>query len=260
MIRSKALWRKTWPALWRKTWLESRTRFLGALAVMIFVAGWDILDSAHGMSRFDKTPPITFTQYVAYLFQGNLQWIWVASVLLLGLGGLAREDRLGTAQFTLTLPFRRRQWMQVRATLGLLQAAILALVPVLIVPLAARIVGHSYPVWEAFKFSGLLFAAGIVFFFGAVFWSSLLGGEFSAIAVSGISVLFAFTAQDYLYRWIPSFRFSYFNMSAFLGGYELLDRTTGLLDGWPWTGIVKSLCAAGLLFWTSTTIIERRDF
>ena len=49
-------------------------------------------------------------------------------------------------------------------------------------------------------------------------------------------------------------------MSAFLGGYELLDRATGLLGGWPWTGIVKSLCAAGVLFWTSTAIIERRDF
>jgi hypothetical protein len=143
MIRSKALW--------RKTWLESRTRFFGALAVMMVVAGWDILDSAHGMSRFDRTPPITFAQYVAYLFQGNLQWVWVASVLLLGLGGLTREDWLGTAQFTLTLPFRRRQWMQVRATLGLLQAAILALLPVLTVPLAARVVGRSYPIWEAFK-------------------------------------------------------------------------------------------------------------
>jgi len=252
MIRSKALW--------RKTWLESRTRFFGALAVMMVVSGWDILDSAHGMSRFDRTPPITFVQYVAYLFQGNLQWVWVASVLLLGLGGLAREDRLGTAQFTLTLPFRRRQWMQVRATLGLLQAAILALVPVLTVPLAARVVGRSYPIWEAFKFSGLLFAAGIIFFFGAVFRSSFLGGEFSAIAASGISALFAFTAQDYLYRWIPSFRFSYFNMSAFLGGNELLDRATGLLGGWPWAGVVKILCAAGVLFWTSTAIIERRDF
>jgi hypothetical protein len=247
-------------ALWHKSWLESRTRFIGAAAVMLLVVSWDILDSKHGMSRFDRIPPITFTQYVAYLFGSHLQWVWVASVLLLGLGGLIREDRLGTAQFTLTLPFRRRQWVEVRAALGLLQAALLALIPVFVIPLAAHFVGHSYSVWEAFKFSGLLFSAGTVFFSCGIFWSSFLGGEFAAIAVSGISVLFAFTAQDYFYRWIPAFRLPYFNMSAFLDGYVLLDRTTGLLDGWPWFGIVKSLCAATMLFWAAAAIIERRDF
>jgi hypothetical protein len=114
------IWSKT---LWHKSWLESRTRFLGAAAVMFLVIGWDILDSKHGMSRFDRVPPITFAEHVAYLFRSQWQWIWVASVLLLGLGGLVREDALGTAQFTLALPFRRRQWMRVRAELGLLQAA-----------------------------------------------------------------------------------------------------------------------------------------
>jgi hypothetical protein len=246
--------------LWHKSWLESRARFLGAAALMLLVIGWDILDSKHGMSRFDRTPPITFTEYVAYLFRGHVQWVWVASVLLLGLGGLVREDRLGTAQFTLTLPFRRRQWMQVRAALGLLQAAVLALIPVFVIPLASRVLGYSYSGWEALKFSGLLYAAGAVFFFGGIFWSSLLGGEFSAVAISGFSVLLAFTAQDYLYRWIPSFRFPYFNMSAFLGGYDFLNSATGLLDGWPWPGIAKSICAAGVLFAISTAIVERRDF
>jgi hypothetical protein len=52
-------------ALWHKSWLESRTRFICAAAVMLLVVSWDILDSEHGMSRFDKIPPITFQQYVA---------------------------------------------------------------------------------------------------------------------------------------------------------------------------------------------------
>jgi hypothetical protein len=129
-----------------------------------------------------------------------------------------------------------------------------------VIPLASRVVGCSYSGWDALKFSGLLYAAGVVFFFGGMFWSSLLGGEFSAIAISGFSALLALTAQDYLYRWIPSFRFSYFNMSAFLGGYDFLNRATGLLDGWPWPGIVKSVCAAGVLYAISTAIVERRDF
>jgi hypothetical protein len=64
--------------LWRRNWLESRTRFIGALAVTLLVISWDILDAEHGMSRFDSTPRITFTQYVAYLFRGHLQWVWIA--------------------------------------------------------------------------------------------------------------------------------------------------------------------------------------
>ena len=143
-------------SLWQKSWLEYRTRFIGAAALMFLVVCWDILDSAHGMSRFDRIPPITFTQHVAYLYGGHIQWVWVASVLLLGLGGLVREDGLGTAQFTLTLPFRRRHWLLARAALGLIQASLLALIPVLVIPLAARFVGHSYSAWEALKFSGLL--------------------------------------------------------------------------------------------------------
>ncbi|MGH9692753.1 MAG: hypothetical protein ACRD5Z_01325, partial [Bryobacteraceae bacterium] len=144
--------------------------------------------------------------------------------------------------------------------LGLFEAAILALIPVLVIPLASGMIGYSYSAWDALKFSGLLFSAGIVFFFGGIFWSSLFGGEFSAIAASGVSAILAFTAQDYFYRWFPSFRFPYFNMSAFLGGYDLVNRVSGLLDGWPWPGIVKSVCVAGVLFWSATAIVERHDF
>jgi hypothetical protein len=78
------------------------------MIVISFAVGWEILDAQHGMARFDRKPPITFTQYFAYVFGARLQALWVASVLLLGLGGLVREAALGTAQFTLTLPFRRR--------------------------------------------------------------------------------------------------------------------------------------------------------
>lgn len=247
-------------ALWHKSWLESRTRFICAAALMFLVVSWDILDSEHGMSRFDKIPPITFSQYVAHVFGGRLQWVWVASALLLGLGGLVRESALGTAQFTLTLPFRRREWTKVRVTLGLMEAATLAVIPVLVIPLESHLIGHSYSSWEALKFSGLLLTGGSVFFFVGIFWSSLLPGEFSAVVAGGISVLLIFTAQDYLYRWVPSFNFPYFNMAALLGGYDFVNRATGFLTAWPWQGILKSLCASVALFWTSTEIIKHRDF
>src|SRR5262249_10298616 len=158
---------------------------------------------------------------------------------------------------TLTLPFGRREWTRVRMAVGLLQTATVALIPALVISLASPLIGHSYSLWEALKFSGLLFIAGSVFFFVGIFWSSLLAGEFSAVLAGGVSVLLVFTAQDYLYRWIPSFNFPYFNMAAFLSGYDYVNRTTGFLMGWPWRGVVVSLCTGAVLFFSSTEIVER---
>jgi len=247
-------------AVWRKCWLESRTRFFVVAVVIICVLVWQILDSQHRMGRFDRRPPLTFSQYVAFVFAGGFQTIWVGSVLFLGLGGIVREAALGTAALTLTLPFRRRDWMGVRATLGLLQAGALAFIPVAVIPICSLVVHRSYPPWEALKFSGLLFAGGYLFFFLGFFWSALLGSELSGLAAAGVSLLLVFAAQDYLYRWFPSFNFPNFNMSAFLSGGDLVNRTTGFLEAWPWAALVKCFACAVFLFWASVEIVDRRDF
>jgi ABC-type transport system involved in multi-copper enzyme maturation permease subunit len=241
--------------IWYKTWLESRVRFLVAAAVIILAVSWVILDSERAIARFDRRPPITFTQYVSHVYAGQSQLVWAASVLFLGLGGLVRESALGTACYTLSLPVSRRRWLGVRAALGVFESAVLALIPVVVIPVAARIIGHSYPPWEALKFSTLLLTAGIVFFCLGFFFSSLLPGEFSAAAMGGLSVYFVFTAQDYLYRWLP-----YFRMSNLLGGGDLVNRATGFLDGWPWGGMLKSMAVAAILFWCATEVEARRDF
>lgn len=247
-------------AICKKSWLESRLRFIFAAVLMLLIVGWDVLDAEHGMRHFDRIPPITFTQYVAYLFGGRLQLIWVASAFLLGLGGLVRESVLGTAQFTLSLPFLWREWVLVRVTLGLIQSLTVALIPVLVIPLASSFIGQSYSVWEALKFSGLLFAAGSFFFFVGVFWSSLLAGEFYALLAGSVSILLVFTVQDYLYRWIPAFNFPYFNMHGFLAGVEHVDRASGLLTGWPWRGILNSAAVSTAVCYAAVRVVKRRDF
>jgi ABC-type transport system involved in multi-copper enzyme maturation permease subunit len=107
--------------------------------------------------------------------------VWAASALFLGLGGLLRERVFGTAQYTLSLPVTRRQWVAARATIGLGEAAVLAVIPVAVIPIAARVVGRTYPALEALKLSGLLLCAGIVFFFLGVLYSSLLEGELASV-------------------------------------------------------------------------------
>src|SRR5882672_1044261 len=150
--------------IWYKTWLESRTRFLIAAALVAVVIGWAILDSENAMRRFDRRPPITFEFYVSTVFAGHVQLVWALGVAVLGAGGLLRESSTGSLPFTLSLPVPRRRWTEVRAIMGAAQSVALAMLPAIVVPLAAIAIGRSYPVWEAIKFCGLLAAAGLVFF------------------------------------------------------------------------------------------------
>src|SRR5437867_363749 len=167
-----------------------------ALALTALAA---ILDAERQMARYDSMPPMTFTRYVSIVYGGQIQLVWVASCILLGLGGLLREHVLGTAQFTLVLPVSRPRWMAVRPVVGVAEAAGLALAPVMVVPIAAAMIGRSYPPWQALNFSALLFSAGIAFLFLSIFYSSLFPSDFAAVGLGGMSLYLVFNAQTYLW-------------------------------------------------------------
>jgi hypothetical protein len=143
----------------------------------------------------------------------------------------------------------------VRAALGCVEACALALVPALVIPMAARFIGHSYPFWEALKFSALLWVAGTVFMCATFFWSSIVPSEGASLALGGLCAFIAYTTHDYLYRWLP-----YFRMSDLLSGGDLINRATGYLEAWPWPGVFKSVAIALLLCWTAIELVDRRDF
>jgi ABC-2 type transport system permease protein len=241
--------------IWFKTWLESRQRLLLTSVAVAIVVAWAILNADDAMRRFDRKPPITFTQYVWHVYAGHVQLVWTISAFFLGLGGLLRERALGTAHYTLSLPVMRRQWVNARTVVGVCEAAALALIPAVVIPLAARATGRSYPFVEAVKLSVLLAAAGIVFFCLGLFYSSLLSGDFGPIVVGLLTIYLIFTAQDYLYRWLP-----YFSMHSLLSGADVVDRKTGFLATFPWPGMLKSLAVAVLLFSGARRITAYRDF
>jgi ABC-2 type transport system permease protein len=224
-------------------------------ALMALTAAWRILDAERQMARFDRTPPITFTRYVSIVYGSHIQLFWVASCMLLGLGGLLRENAHGTAQFTLTLPISRRRWMAVRAAVAASEAAALALVPVIVIPIAAAAIGRSYPAWQALNFSLLLCAAGLVFLTLSVFYSSVLAGDYTAVGIGAVSLYLLYNSQSFLYYWFPTF-----SLSRFLSGFEYLDLRTGFLTGWPWAGVIASLAAASALLWAAIEAVRKRDF
>jgi ABC-type transport system involved in multi-copper enzyme maturation permease subunit len=241
--------------IWRKTWLESRSRFLLTALILALTVVWWILDADRQMARYDIKPAMTFTRYVSIVYGGHIQLFWVASCIILGLGGLGRERAQGTAQFTLVLPISRQRWMAVRAAVAAAEAVVLALVPVIVIPIAAALIGRSYPPWEALKFSALLFFSGIVFLSLSLLYSSVLPGDVAAVGAGAVSVYLAFNSQNYFYYWLPRF-----NISRFMSGFEFLDFRTGFLTGWPWSGIFASLSITGVLIWAATQMIRRQDF
>jgi ABC-type transport system involved in multi-copper enzyme maturation permease subunit len=241
--------------IWRKTWLESRGRFLLTALILALTVVWWILDANRQMARYDIKPAMTFTRYVSIVYGGHIQLFWVASCIILGLGGLVRERAQGTAQFTLVLPISRQRWMAMRAAVAAAEAAVLALVPVIVIPIAATLIGRSYPPWEALKFSALLFFSGIVFLSLSLLYSSVLPGDVAAVGAGAVSVYLAFNSQNYFYYWLPIF-----NISRFMSGFEFLDLRTGFLTGCPWFGIFASLSITSVLLWVAVQMIRRQDF
>jgi ABC-2 type transport system permease protein len=241
--------------IWRKTWLESRGRFLATMSMLTAGVVWWILDAGRQMARYDITPPMTFTRYVSLVYGVHIQLLWVASCVILGLGGLLRERAQGTAHFTLVLPISRQRWMAARSAIATAEAGLLALMPVIVIPITAALIGRSYPPLEALKFSGLLFFSGIVFLSLGLFYSSVLPGDVSAGGAGAVSVYLAFNSQDYFYSWFPRL-----NISRFMSGFDFLDLRTGFLTGWPWSGVLASLCIASLLMLAATQVIRRQDF
>ena len=235
--------------------MESRGRFLLTGLLLALTVTWWILDADRQMARYDISPRMTFTRYVSIVYGGHIQLFWVASCVVLGLGGLLREHTHGTAQFTLVLPISRQRWMAVRAAVAAAEAVVLALVPVIVIPIAATAIGRSYPPWEALKFSALLFFSGIVFLSLSLLYSSVLPGDVAAVGAGAISVYLLFNSQNYFYYWFPRF-----NFSRFISVFEFVDLRTGFLTGWPWFGILASVSIASVLFWAATQIIRRWDF
>ena len=237
--------------IWYKAWLESRWRFLICLTLIATVVAADIYQADLNMPRMGMRPD-EFGKYVWKVYFTRFQLLWILSVLVLGMGGLLRERSVGTAGFSLSLPVSRRIWMTVRGTMAASQAAILAMAPLVIVPLVSRTIGRSYPPWEAAKFSLLVMLTGLFILTLGILYSSFFQGEYTGVAL-GISTVFVMTVV----------------VNPLAGRYPFLGMTNGehylntswyLANGWPLVQIFAKLFLAAGLWELSIRIVEKRDF
>ena len=128
-------------------------------------------------------PANQFNQFVWKEYFTRVSLGWTLSTLLLTAGGLVREHVLGTSLYSLSLPISRQRWLAIRTGMAFGQSFVLALVPAVVIPTVASLIGRSYSPWNAMKFSLLLFLTGLATFAVGILCSSLLQSEYAAVAL-----------------------------------------------------------------------------
>jgi len=226
--------------LWYKAWQESRSRFLISTLVVIAMCTIVVLfqDRLRSAIRARSAPPVAYIAYIYRLvYSGPVRALFTIFALILGLGGLQREVALKSIGFSLSLPVSRWKLVAARAGMGLSQIAILALLPVLLIPALSRLVHENYPLSQALQFSLLWMAGGAVVFAGAFLISTILRNEYSALTVAFIIFYF----HSLVVVVISPLKRYPLRLHYIMSGYEMpyFDASKSLLVGpFPWMIVI----------------------
>ena len=242
----------------RKSWLESRGRFVSAAVVLAILGVSTVLRAPATISGWESIHRGEQMSYPLYIWlslsHGFLQFLWVVAAVILGLGGLIREEALGSSGFSLALPVSRRAHVLTRAGVGAAEAAVLGFIPGLIVVVLSPMIGRSYPLSQALMFAGLLVVAGLVFYALGFLLSHVLRGEYAAPAV-GMAAIAVF----YVLTKLP--RFEFLNVFDAMDGKKVLvGRTFYLGSEFPVVVILASLAVALGMVALAVIRVKSRDF
>jgi ABC-2 type transport system permease protein len=245
-----------YPLLW-KSWHESRIRFFILLVTLIFIVAYIVLTGpsfVEGYAKLHPREPMDFNEYVwQALFNYYLQGLWIISVIILGLGGLLREYDLGVSMFTLSLPVSRKKIIKTRFLLGVAQAALLGIIPALLIPLFSISVGYEYSMLNALGFGFLMITGGMIIFSFTVLLSCIFISEFSPLVISLVSVgsIFFILKMKSIHQW---------SLFDIMNGAKSIDPKTHLLAySLPWTGLFFCVMVTIAFYILTVKLIEKRD-
>jgi ABC-type transport system involved in multi-copper enzyme maturation permease subunit len=169
--------------LWYKSFREIRTIVLVGMSAMAAACALIVLNQQTMRAHADA--PMSYVAYIWKSVYNSIgRDIFVILSIILGSGGLLQERAHGTAGFTLALPVSRRRMLFTRALVGYLGVLAIAATPVVVVPLASRYIGQSYPVAQAVGFFFLWAAGGAVFYGFTLLLSHHLEGEHLAVLLA----------------------------------------------------------------------------
>jgi ABC-2 type transport system permease protein len=176
-----------------KAWRESRARFflsaaaIGALCTGVVLFNVWMHDNPGQVLRGFRAA--TYSEHVYdFVYAGTAKGLFVMLMLFIGLGGLLRERRRGTAPFTLALPVTRIQIIVTQIVVGVLEVIAIAALPLLLIPTLSPFVGRSYPVSESLHFALLWLGGGLMVLGLAFLCSVLFAGEYTALIVAFLGV------------------------------------------------------------------------
>jgi ABC-2 type transport system permease protein len=237
--------------LWYKAWLETRSRFQISLLGIVGLCSFAVYIDDKNATPFDKAD---YYYHVLISGQMLLATMWVIAITLLMMGGLLREKASGTSSFTLALPVSRTRLMLVRIGMGLMQAAVLVIVPWSAMFLMGATVGKTHSVSLVVFCIVMLLGGGSLYFAIALLISSLVEGAYTAPIVSyGIFVALLVILGGAALR--P------YNPWMFISGLGYLHWQPYFSVGpIPWLHIVVTLLIALGLMGISIRAIQRRDF
>jgi hypothetical protein len=250
--------------LWRKAWLETRWRFGIGLAVLVCM----VVAVVFGYPQVKRLLPLVANQYpgeigrriqksaeVLKTFRGFvwLQWIKQNSTqmmtlfaALLGTAGMTSASRGGL--FTLSLPVSRRRLAGTRAATGLLELAVLAFVPPLLLPMLAPAIGEGYDLSDSLAHGLCMFVAAALFFELAFLFSTAFDDQWKPLlSTLGVGVAIGIAG--------------YFTGSPLLGVFRVMGGEDWFRGaGLPWIGILALAAVTALLHWSAVRSFSRRDF
>lgn len=234
--------------LWYKAWLETRTRFLVAVAGITGLCSYVVYELGQ-----DVTPRSTVDHYYSTLHSGHrlIAIMWLVAMSLLMMGGLVQEKAAGVSSFTLALPVSRARLMGVRIWAGLTQAAALAVLPWIVISAVFSVAGWPISLFQVRFYLLLLAGGGIVFAGVAVLISSLVDGQYTApMLVLGV-LLFCANAPRSL---------NSVNPLVFMSGRDYMARPDMLAGPIPWARLAANVGAAALFMFGSVKVVQNRDF
>jgi len=251
--------------LWYKAWIDTRWRFSIGLVLLICT----VLANAFAYSSVDgyvvalaAGPPgpladkISSIAQLSNTFRGfiwgqvirqNLCGLWIIFAVLLGADGILSR-RKGTT-FTLALPVSRRRLFSVRAATDLAELFLLALIPLVLIPLAAPAVGQSYGVGEALVHGISIFLGGAIFYGVARLLAAVFDDRWRPIVITLALAIVVELCKEF----IP--------MAAALNPGGVMDGESYFRTGTPaWAGLFIWMGISIALLYAAARSTEIRDF
>ena len=254
--------------LWYKSWLETRSRFLIGLAVMMLTAAGAVLvyprvmkllplantvDTSGELGRRIREGAELMRSYRGYVWgqwiRQSLTQMGTLFAVLLGSGALLSSASGSSALFMLSMPASRNRVLGIRVATGLWELLVLALIPPLLIAVLSPGVGERYPVIDAVLHGLCFFVAAAVFFSLAQLLSTVFNDLWRPLLIAcGVAVVLALVEQAARGQWT-------YGIFRLMSGEDYFR--TGHL---PWLGLLGSAAASAVMLYGATRAIARQDF